>query len=338
MIKALFDGQHLSFAQPYYFLFLLLLPFLIWWQIKEKNTQQPNFRLTSLASVKGLKPTWRVRLRPILIVLRCVAFVALVVALARPQSSNVSESVDSDGIDIVLSIDVSGSMMAEDLKPNRIEAAKQVANEFVDKRANDRIGLVIFSGESFTQCPITIDHNIVKEQIDAMKSGMLQDGTAIGMGLATAVDRLRNSKAKSKIIILLTDGVNNTGLIDPSTALEIAKAYKLRVYCIGVGSRGEAPYPVQTPMGIQKQMVPVEIDEVLLKNIATQTGGKYFRATSNNSLASVYKEIDQLEKSKVEVSSFKHFTDLFLPFALLAMICFALEMLLRYTIFRSVTS
>lgn len=338
MIKALFDGQHLSFAQPYYFLFLLLLPILIWWQIKEKNTQQPNFRLTSLASVKGLKPTWRVRLRPILIVLRSIAFVALVVALARPQSSNVSESVDSDGIDIVLSIDVSGSMMAEDLKPNRIEAAKQVATEFVDKRANDRIGLVIFSGESFTQCPITIDHNIVKEQIDAMKSGMLQDGTAIGMGLATAVDRLRNSKAKSKIIILLTDGVNNTGLIDPSTALEIAKAYKLRVYCIGVGSRGEAPYPVQTPMGIQKQMVPVEIDEVLLKNIATQTGGKYFRATSNNSLASVYKEIDQLEKSKVEVSSFKHFTDLFLPFALLAMICFALEMLLRYTIFRSVTS
>lgn len=338
MIKALFDGQHLSFAQPYYFLFLVLLPILIWWQIKEKNTQQPNFRLTSLASVKGLKPTWRVRLRPILIVLRSIAFVALVLALARPQSSNVSESVDSDGIDIVLSIDVSGSMMAEDLKPNRIEAAKQVATEFVDKRANDRIGLVIFSGESFTQCPITIDHNIVKEQIDAMKSGMLQDGTAIGMGLATAVDRLRNSKAKSKIIILLTDGVNNTGLIDPSTALEIAKAYKLRVYCIGVGSRGEAPYPVQTPMGIQKQMVPVEIDEVLLKNIATQTGGKYFRATSNTSLSSVYKEIDQLEKSKVEVSSFKHFTDLFLPFALLAMICFALEMLLRYTIFRSVTS
>lgn len=337
MIQALFDGQHLSFAQPWYFLFLLLLPLLIWWQFKNKTPQQPNFRLTSLAGVKGLNTTWRVRLRPLLIVLRSIAFIALVVALARPQSSNVSESVDSDGIDIVLSVDVSGSMMAEDLKPNRIEAAKKVANDFVDKRANDRIGLVIFSGESFTQCPITIDHNIVKEQIDAMKSGMLQDGTAIGMGLATAVDRLRNSKAKSKIIILLTDGVNNTGLIDPSTALEIAKAYKLRVYCIGVGSRGEAPYPVQTPMGIQKQMVPVEIDEALLKNIAAQTGGKYFRATSNNSLASVYKEIDQLEKSKVEVSSFKHFTDLFLPFALLALFCFALEMLLRYTLFRSVT-
>jgi Ca-activated chloride channel family protein len=337
MIQALFDGPHLSFAQPYYFLLLLLLPILFWWQWIKKAPQQPSFRLTSLHAIGAFKPSFRLRFRPILVVLRIVAFVALVVALARPQSSNVRESVDSDGIDIVLSIDVSGSMMAEDLKPNRIEAAKKVATDFVDKRANDRIGLVIFSGESFTQCPITIDHNIVKEQIDAMKSGMLQDGTAIGMGLATAVDRLRNSKAKSKIIILLTDGVNNTGLIDPSTALEIAKAYKLRVYCIGVGSRGEAPYPVQTPMGIQKQMVPVEIDEALLKNISAQTGGKYFRATSNNSLSSIYKEIDQLEKSKVEVSSFKHFTDLFLPFALIALVCLALEVLLRYTVFRSIT-
>jgi Ca-activated chloride channel homolog len=337
MIQALFDGQHLSFAQPYYFLLLILLPIILWWQWKQKAKQQPSFRLTSLYFISAQKPSFRLRFRPVLVLLRSIAFVALVVALARPQSSNVSESVDSDGIDIVLSIDVSGSMMAEDLKPNRIEAAKKVAIDFVDKRANDRIGLVIFSGESFTQCPITIDHNIVKEQIDAMKSGMLQDGTAIGMGLATAVDRLRNSKAKSKIIILLTDGVNNTGLIDPSTALEIAKAYKLRVYCIGVGSRGEAPYPVQTPMGIQKQMVPVEIDEALLKTISTQTGGKYFRATSNNSLSSIYKEIDQLEKSKVEVSSFKHFTDLFLPFALIALLCLALEMLLRYTVFRSIT-
>ena len=337
MIQALFDGQHLSFAHPYYFILLFFLPLILWWQRKKNIPQQSKFRLTSLASLGGVKPSWRVRLRPILIVLRSVAFVALVIALARPQSSNVSESIDSDGIDIVLSVDVSGSMMAEDLKPNRIEAAKQVANDFIDKRANDRIGLVIFSGESFTQCPITIDHNILKEQLDNIKSGMLQDGTAIGMGLATAVDRLRNSKAKSKIIILLTDGINNTGLIDPSTALEIAKAYKLRVYCIGVGTRGQAPYPVQTPTGIQKQMVPVEIDEALLKTISTQTGGKYFRATSNNSLAAIYKEIDQLEKSKVEVSSFKHFTDLFLPFAVLALICIALEMLLRYTIFRSVT-
>lgn len=337
MIKALLDGQHISFAQPLYFLLLLLLPLIFWWKWKNKTPQQPNFRLTSLAGFSGLKPTWRVRLRPLLKVLRSIAFVALVIALARPQTSNMTESVDSDGIDIVLSVDVSGSMLAEDLKPNRIEAAKQVALDFVKKRENDRIGLVIFSGESFTQCPITIDHNIVNQQIAAIESGMLQDGTAIGMGLATAVDRLRTSKAKSKIIILLTDGVNNTGLIDPSTALEIAKAYKIRVYCIGVGTRGEAPYPVQGPSGIQKQMVPVEIDEVLLKKISSETGGKYFRATSNSSLIAVYKEIDQLEKSKVQVSSFKHFTDLFFPFALLALICIALELLLRYTVLRSIT-
>lgn len=337
MIEALLDGQHITFAQPFYFLLLILLPLLFWWEWKNKSPQQPNFRLSSLAGITAVKPSWRVRFRSVMVVLRSIAFVALVVALARPQSSNVTESVDSDGIDIVLSVDVSGSMLAEDLKPNRIEAAKNVALDFVKRRENDRIGLVIFSGESFTQCPITIDHNIVNEQLSAIQSGMLQDGTAIGMGLATAVDRLRNSKAKSKIIILLTDGVNNTGLIDPITALEIAKAYKIRVYCIGAGTQGEAPYPMQTPNGIVKQMVPVEIDEALLKKIATQTGGKYFRATNNSSLSAVYKEIDQLEKSKVEVSSFKHFTDLFFPFALLALVCIALEMLLRYTIFRSIT-
>lgn len=334
MIKALLDGEHISFAHPYYFLLLLLIPFLFWWERKGKIKQQPNFRLSSLAGFNGLQASWRLRLRPILKVLRGITFVMLITALARPQSSNVTESVDSDGIDIVLSVDVSGSMLAEDLKPNRIEAAKEVAEQFIDKRANDRIGLVIFSGESFTQCPITIDHNIVKEQLKGIESGMLQDGTAIGMGLATAVDRLRNSKAKSKIIILLTDGVNNTGLIDPVTALEIAKAFKIRVYCIGVGTQGQAPYPIGNG---QKQMVPVEIDEVLLKKIATQTGGKYFRATSNGSLSAVYKEIDQMEKSKVEVSSFKHFTDLFFPLALIALICLALELLLRYTVFRSVT-
>ncbi len=336
-MNALMDWKHLSFAQPYFFGLLLLVPLMIWWQMRQQKKQQPSFRVTNLAGIKNIKPSWRVQWRPLLFTLRVIGFIALIIALARPQSSNVTESVDSDGIDIVLALDVSGSMMAEDLKPNRIEAAKQVATDFVDKRANDRIGLVVFSGESFTQCPITIDHGVVKEQINQVKSGMLADGTAIGMGLATSVDRLRNSVAKSKIIILLTDGVNNTGLIDPSTALEIAKAYKLRVYCIGVGTHGEAPYPVPTPTGIQKQMMPVEIDEALLKTIATQTGGKYFRATNNATLSSIYKEIDQLEKSKVEISSYKHFADLFFPFALIALICIAIEMFLRYTIFRSIT-
>ena len=228
-------------------------------------------------------------------------------------------------------------MVAEDFKPNRIEAAKAVALKFVDQRPTDRIGLVIFSGESFTMCPITIDHNILKEQISQIRNGMIQDGTSIGMGLATAVDRLRFSKGKSKVVILMTDGVNNMGLIDPTTALEIAKAYKVRVYSIGIGTIGQAIMPVQTPMGVQKQMVPVEIDEPLLRKIATETGGKYFRATGNQSLADVYADIDKLEKTKIDVTSYKHYAELFFPLAMIAVICLALEMLLRYTVFKSIT-
>lgn len=336
-MQALLNGHAIVFAHPFYFLLFLLLPLIVWWQRKNKTPQQAAFRLTSLSAFQAVRPSWRVRWRPILLVLRYIGLIALVVALARPQTSDVSETMDSDGVDIVLSIDVSGSMLAEDLKPNRIEAAKQVASAFIDQRANDRIGLVIFSGESFTQCPITIDHNILKEQLQSIESGMLQDGTAIGMGLATAVDRLRHSKAKSKIIILLTDGVNNTGLIDPSTALEIAKSFKLRVYCIGVGTRGEALSVVQTPQGLQKKMVPVEIDEALLKNIANQTGGKYFRATNNSSLSAVYKEIDALEKSKVAINAVKHYTELFFPFAVIALFALALELILRYTLFRTIS-
>ena len=229
-------------------------------------------------------------------------------------------------------------MLAEDFKPNRREAAKKVALEFVDKRATDRIGLVIFSGESFTMCPITIDHNVLKDQLSQVKSGMIQDGTSIGMGLATAVDRLRNSKAKSKIIILMTDGVNNMGLIDPVTALEIAKAYKIRVYTIGVGTQGQALMPVQTPFGTQKQMMPVEIDEALLQKIAGETGGRYFRATGNTSLERIYSDIDHMEKTKVQMTSYKHYTELFFPFALIAICALLLELVLRYTLFRSVTS
>ena len=336
-MKALMDWKYLSFAHPVYFGLLLLIPLLIWWRNRNRKVSSPSLRLTTTAGVKGAKPSWKVRFRPVLIVLRVLALVAIIVALARPQSSNTTESIDSEGIDIVLSMDISGSMLAEDFKPNRIEAAKKVALSFVDQRPTDRLGLVIFSGESFTQCPITIDHHVLKEQISAVKSGMLQDGTSIGMGLATAVQSLRNSKGKSKVIILMTDGVNNTGLIDPATALEIAKAYKIRVYTIGVGSMGQALSPVQTPMGMQMQMVPVQIDEPLMKKIAVETGGKYFRATDNKSLNNVYKEIDQLEKTKIEISSFKHYAELFFPFAALALICLALEMLLRYTIFKSIT-
>lgn len=337
MIKGLLDWQHMSFAHPWFFGLLLLIPFLIWWQYRDKKYDNPSIRLTTISGIKEVKPGWRVTLRPLLFWLRILSLAFLAVALARPQSSSVSESIDSEGIDIVMSVDVSGSMLAEDLKPNRIEAAKEVATEFVDGRPTDRVGLVIFAGESFTQVPITIDHNVLKQQISQIKSGVLVDGTAIGMGLATGVDRLRASKAKSRVLILLTDGVNNTGLIDPSTALEIAKRYKVRVYTIGIGSEGQAPYPVQTPFGTQKQMMPVQIDEALLQKIAKETGGKYYRATSNRSLKSIYTEIDQLEKTKIEVSSYKHYAELFFPFALLAILFLAVEMLLRYTIFKSVT-
>jgi Ca-activated chloride channel family protein len=336
-MKALMDWKYLSFAHPIFLGLLLLIPLMLWWQKRNRQSSSPSLRLTTIAGVKGVKPTGRVRFRPVLIVLRVLALVGLSIALARPQSSNTTESIDNEGIDIVLSIDISGSMLAEDFKPNRIESAKKVAMSFVDQRPTDRLGLVIFSGESFTQCPITIDHHVLKEQISAVKSGMLQDGTSIGMGLATAVQGLRNAKGKSRVIVLMTDGVNNTGLIDPATALEIAKAYKIRVYTIGVGSMGQALSPVQTPMGIQMQMVPVQIDEPLMRKIAGETGGKYFRATDNKSLTDVYKEIDKLEKTKVEISSYKHYAELFFPFAAFALICLALEMLLRYTVFKSIT-
>ncbi len=336
-MNAYLDWRHMSFAHPLYFGLLVLIPLIVWWQQGNKAKENPAIRLTSLSGLTRTRPTWKVRFRPVLFVLRIISLVALIVALARPQSSNTTENIDSEGIDIVLSIDVSGSMLAEDFQPNRIEAAKRVAMNFTDGRPTDRLGLVIFSGESFTQCPITIDHNVLKEQLSQIKSGLLQDGTAIGMGLATGVDRLRYAKGKSRVLILLTDGVNNTGLIDPITALEIAKSYKVRVYTIGVGSEGQAPYPVQTPFGIQKQMMPVQIDEALLKKIATETGGKYYRATNNSTLASIYKDIDKLEKTKVEISSYKHYAELFFPFALIAIVCLLLEMLLRYTAFRSIT-
>ena len=336
-MKELLDWNHLTFAHPIFFGLLLLIPFIIWWQLRGKKDDSPALRLTTLSGIdKGLAGG-KARYRPVLFVLRIITFIALIIALARPQSSNTTENIDSEGIDIVLAMDVSGSMIAEDFKPNRIEAAKAVALKFVDQRPTDRIGLVIFSGESFTMCPITIDHNVLKEQISQVKNGMITDGTSIGMGLATAVDRLRFSKGKSKVIILMTDGVNNMGLIDPITALEIAKAFKVRVYTIGIGTMGQAIMPVQTPMGIQKQMMPVEIDEPLLRKIATETNGKYFRATGNKSLEGIYTDIDKLEKTRIDITSYKHYAELFFPFAMLAVICLALEMLLRYTVFRSIT-
>lgn len=328
--------KNITFAYPWCFWLLLLVPVLIYWYFKQQQRQQGALQISSIQGLKGLPVSWKVQFRPALLVLRVLAYAALVTALARPQTSNTSENIDSEGIDITLSIDISGSMLAEDLQPNRLEAAKKVAVDFVNKRISDRIGLVIFSGESFTQCPITTDHAVLENQIMQVKSGMLQDGTAIGMGLATAVDRLRSSKAQSKVIILLTDGVNNTGLVDPITALEIAKAFKIRVYTIGIGTYGKAPFPMTMPDGsIQMQMQDVQIDEQLMKKISSETGGKYFRATNTIALQRIYDEIDKLEKTKVEITSYKRYAEHFFPLAMLALACLLLEVVLRYTAFRS---
>lgn len=336
-MKPLTDWLNVSFAHPWMFLLLALIPLVLWWQNRQQQ-QAPALRVTTLRGLGRVRPSMRVRTLPALQVLRALTLAFLITALARPQSSNVNETIESDGIDIILSLDVSGSMLAEDLRPNRIEAAKNVALDFIEQRPTDRIGLVIFSGESFTQCPITIDHGVLKEQLTNVKSGMLIDGTAIGEGLATAVDRIRRSNGKSRIVILLTDGVNNAGRVGPELALEIAKAYKIRVYTIGVGTRGQALYPVPQPGGgTIKQMLPVEIDEALLQKISRETGGKYYRAVNNASLAAIYQEIDKLEKNKIEISAHRQYAELFFPFALAAIVCLLLELALRYTWFRSIT-
>ncbi len=278
--------------------------------------------------------SWKTVLRPLPFILRLLAFICLVVSLARPQNRYDEQQVNGEGIDIVLCLDISGSMLAQDFSPNRMEAAKNVAAEFIDNRPTDRIGLVIFSGESFTMCPLTTDRNMLKSQLSNVQSGLLEDGTAIGSGLATGVDRLRGSPSKSKVIILLTDGENNGGLIDPNTAKEIAKSVGVRVYTVGMGTEGYAPVPVQTPGGVVMQREKVNIDEKLLTQIAQETGGKYYRAKDNESLKNIYSEIDQLEKSKIEVTATRRYTEQFYPFALAAALLLLLELVLRWTVLR----
>jgi Ca-activated chloride channel homolog len=257
--------------------------------------------------------------------------------IARPQATDKFQDITTEGIDIVLTLDISGSMLARDFKPDRLEASKNVATEFISGRPYDRLGLVVFSGESFTQCPLTTDHAVLINLLREIQSGMIEDGTAIGMGLATAVNRIKDSEAKSKVIILLTDGVNNRGEIAPATAAGIAKTYGIRVYTIGVGTQGVAPYPVQTPFGLQYQNMPVEIDEAILREIAQTTGGKYFRATDNDKLVQVYAEIDKLEKSKIDVRQFNRKEEKFLLPALIAFVLLLLEIIVKKTILRDLT-
>ena len=325
-----------TFANPEFFLLLLLIPVMVIWQWKRLRGQLVELRLPSLRGFHAVPRTWRQRLWPLLFALRVLALVLLIGALARPQSTSRGENVSTEGIDIVLTTDISGSMLAEDFRPNRVEAAKRVAIDFIDGRPTDRIGLVIFAGESFTQCPLTLDHTVVKNLLGQVRTGMVEDGTAIGMGLATAVTRLKDSKAKSRVIILLTDGVNNRGSIDPLTAAGIAQSFGVRVYTIGVGTIGMAPYPVQTPFGVQYQNVAVEIDEVLLQKIADQTGGKYFRATDDRKLKAIYEEIDLLEKTKIEVTQFRRHKEEFYTAAMIGGLFLLLEFALSQTLFRKI--
>ena len=266
-----------------------------------------------------------------------VAVIAVIIALARPQSKLSRQEMKVEGIDIVLTMDVSGSMLAEDFKPNRLEAAKKVAEDFIKGRKNDRIGLVEFAGEAFTQTPLTIDHNVLLSQLDKVKSGVIEDGTALGDGLATAINRIKDSKAASKVIILLTDGVNNQGSVDPKSAAEIAALYGIRLYTIGLGTRGMAPYPFRSPFGgTQYQNVPVEIDEELLTEMAHSTnGGEYFRATNKKSLESIFSEIDKMEKTKIDVTQYNQTKDEYLPFLLIAVLSLVLEIILGVLYFRT---
>ena len=325
--------NNISFAEPQYFLLGLLVPvMIIWYLIKNSNTQA-GIKVSSIKSFAGLS-SWKNTLRHLPFVLRLLSIACIITALARPQTKTDEQQAEGDGVDIVLCIDVSGSMTAQDFTPNRMEAAKKVAQNFIDSRLTDRIAIVIFSGESFTQCPLTTDKAVLKSAVENIRNGLLEDGTAIGDGLATSVDRLRSSKSKSKVVILLTDGENNGGLIGPINAKEIAKAFGIKVYTIGVGTEGYAPFPVRTEMGVIMQQQKVTIDEKLLREIAGETGGKYFRARDNLGLAHVYKEIDGLEKSKVEISTLTRYTEKFFPFVIIGLAVLLLEFLLRFTILK----
>jgi Ca-activated chloride channel homolog len=327
----------ITFAEPLFLYLLIIVPVIIGYYIFRQQKATASFRMPGLKPFEGTVSTFRVWLRHVLFGMRAAGIALLIIVLARPQSTSKSQNVSTEGIDIVLALDISGSMLARDFKPDRLEASKNVATEFISGRPYDRMGLVVFSGESFTQCPLTTDHAVLINLMREVQSGMIEDGTAIGMGLATAVNRIKDSQAKSKVIILLTDGVNNRGEIAPATAAGIAKTFGIRVYTIGVGTQGMAPYPVNTPFGLQYQNMPVEIDEAILKEISATTGGKYFRATDNNKLVQVYSEIDKLEKSKIDVKQFSRKEEKFLTPALVAFFLLAMEILLRNTLFRNLT-
>ncbi len=326
----------ISFAWPAFLFLLLILPLVVAWHVLRYKKSSADMLYVHSAFIRQSVKTIRTYLMHLPFVLRVLALAFLILALARPQSTSSRHDISIEGIDIMIALDISGSMLAEDFSPNRMEAAKQTAIEFIGMRSNDRIGMSVFSGQSFTLVPLTTDHAILRELTSAVTTGMVQDGTAIGDGLATAINSLRDSDAISRVIILLTDGINNTGVIDPLTAAEIAALYDIRVYTIGVGSSGPVPYPFQTPFGIQYRDVEIPVDEVLLQEIADITGGQYFWAETPMALENVYIEIDQLERTKIDVTEFTRHTDEYFPLLILALSLIGLEALLKYTWLRTI--
>ncbi|MDY6206546.1 MAG: VWA domain-containing protein [Prevotella sp.] len=331
----------MEFASKEYLLLLLLaIPYIIWYALYRKKSE-PTMRMSDTYAYKFAPKSWRIRLLHLPMLLRLLAFTMVVVALARPQSQHGWGSRTVEGIDIMLAMDVSTSMLAEDLNPNRLEAAKSVAAEFISGRPDDNIGLTIFAGEAFTQCPMTVDHQSLLTLLRSVRTdiaarGLIEDGTAIGMGLANAVSRLEKSKAKSKVVILLTDGINNKGDISPLTAAEIARSYDIRVYTIGVGANRVARYPMMVGGSVQYINVPVEIDAKTLQAIASTTNGNFYRATNTHELKRIYQDIDKLEKTKMDVKKFSKHYDNFQPFVLVALIALLLELLLRITVLRRI--
>lgn len=328
----------IEFGSPYFLYVLAIIPILIIWYIFYGKSQQAFIKFSDASIFTSLPRSWKIYARHLPFALEMAALALLIIALARPQSSSTNQKVNVEGIDIVMTVDISSSMLAQDLKPDRLEAAKNVGAEFIAGRPEDRIGLVVFASETFTQVPLTTDHGMLLNMMKDMQCGMLEDGTAIGDGLASSVSRLKDSEAISKVVILLTDGDNNAGSVDPATAAEMAKLFGIRVYTIGVGTKGTAPYPVQTPFGgVQYQQVPVTINEPLLQHIADETGGKYYRATSNEKLQQIYDEIDKLERSKIEINEFKRVKEEFFPFVLWAIVLLFIDFILRQTLFKTIT-
>ncbi len=322
-------------SKEYLFLLLLIIPYIAWYFLK-RHRIYASLRLSETASYLRGPKSFRTYLVHVPFLLRVLSFVLLVLILARPQYTNSWKDTETQGIDIMMGIDISTSMLAEDLRPNRMEAAKAVATEFINGRPNDNIGLTIFASEAFTQCPLTLDHTVLLNLLAQVQTGMVQDGTAIGMGIANAVSKLKDSHAKSKILILLTDGTNNSGDISPLTAAEIAQSFGIRVYTIGVGTNGMAPFPMPTAAGTQYVNVPVEIDEETLRKIADITGGDYYRATSTSKLKEVYQQIDKLEKTKMKVTSYSKREEAYLPFALVLLLLLLAESLLRLTVLKKI--